>query len=125
MDAASLVRIPDWAETTGLDPGSTLLRAQLYASYYVLVLFRGGELLDVRTRLRPPGDTDAVAEEVQRLPAMYGVPRLDAITLSGEGASDCARVLSAAGLETRLSWEDEGEERQLEAALSTLLSRSS
>ncbi|HEY7819462.1 MAG TPA: hypothetical protein VIG29_14655 [Vicinamibacteria bacterium] len=125
IDAAGLVRIPVWAETTAADPGTTLLRAQLYSSYYVLVLFRGGELVDVRTRLRAPGDSDAVAEEVQRLPAMYGVPRLDAITLSGEGASDCARVLSAAGLETRLSWEDEGEERQLEAALSTLLSRSS
>jgi hypothetical protein len=124
MDAASLVRIPVWAETTGLDPGSTLLRAQLYASYYVLVLFRGGELVDVRTRLRAAGDTDSVAEEVQRAPAIYGVPRLDAITLSGEGASDCARVLAAADPESRLSLEDEGEERQLEAALSALLSRS-
>jgi hypothetical protein len=125
IDAASLVRIPDWAQTSDTDPGRTLLRAQLYASYYVLVLFRGGELVDVRTRLRAPGDADSVAEEVQRLPAMYGVSGLDAIALSGEGASDCARVLSAAGLAAKLSWEDDGEESQLEKALSTLLARSS
>jgi hypothetical protein len=120
VDAASLVRIPEWAEASGSQPGTTL-RAQLYRSHYALALFRGGELVDVRTRLRSGDDADAVAAEIRRLPAMYGLPDLDRVTVSGEGAARCAQALSESN--ARVSAEDEGEETQLEAILSALLER--
>lgn len=124
IDGASLVRLPSWAEASASDPGTTVVRALLYSSHYVLALFREGELVDVRTRLRSGDDVDAVAEEIRRLPAIYGVPVLGAVTLSGEGASACARLLSESRIEARLALEDDGEERQLEAALAALLQRS-
>ncbi len=120
IDAASLVRIPAWTEASASEPGASV-RAQLYRSHYALALFRGGELFDLRVRLRSGDDTDAVAAEIRRLPAMYGLPALSAVTLSGEGASACARALTEAN--ARVSAEDEGEERQLEEALSALLRR--
>lgn len=124
VDGASLVRVPSWAEASASDPGTTLLRAQLYTSHYVLALFREGELVDVRTRLRSGDDVGAVAGEILRLPAIYGVSALGAVALSGESASACARFLSESRVEARLSFEDDGEERQLEAALAALLLRS-
>ncbi len=124
VDGASLVRVPAWAQASASDPGTTLLRAQLYTSHYVLALFRDGELIDFRTRLRSGDDVDAVAGEILRLPAIYGVSALGAVALSGESASACARFLSESGVEARLSFEDDGEERQLEAALAALLLRS-
>jgi hypothetical protein len=124
IDAASLVRIPSWAEASASDPGTILVEALLYLEHYALLLFRGGELLDVRTRLRSEGDVDTIAAEIRRLPAIYGVPALGAVALSGEGASVCARLLSESRVDVRLSWEDGGEERQLEAALAAVLRRS-
>jgi len=124
VDGASLVRVPSWAEASKADPGVTVVRALLYGDHYMLALFREGELRDVRTRLRSGDDVDAVAVEIRRLPAIYGVPALGAVTLSGEGASACARLLSESPIEARLSLEDDGEERQLEAALAALLQRS-
>jgi hypothetical protein len=122
IDAASLVRIPAWAEASASEPG-TSVRAQLYLSHYALALFRGGELVDVRMRLRSGDDIDDVAAEIRRIPAMYDLPALASVTLSGEGASACARALSESRTDARVSAEDEGEERQLEAALSALLER--
>lgn len=124
VDGASLVRIPSWAEASASDPGTTVVRAQLYGSHYVLALFREGELVDVRTRLRSGDDVDAVASEIRRLPAIYDLDSLGTVVVSGESASLCARLLSEAGVESRLSSEDEGEEKQLEASLAALLHRS-
>lgn len=124
IDAASLVRIPSWADASESDPGTILVEALLYLDHYTLMLFRGGELIDVRTRLRSGDDIDAVAAEIRRLPAIYDFPALGAVTLSGEGASACARILSESRVEARLSLENDGEERQLEAALQALLQRS-
>lgn len=124
VDGASLVRIPAWAEASASDPGIVVVRALLYGSHYVLALFREGELVDVRTRLRSRDDVDAVACEIRRLPAIYGLDALGTIAVGGEGASACARLLSEAGVNARLSSEDEGEEKQLEGSLSTLLNRS-
>jgi hypothetical protein len=124
IDAASLVRVPSWADASQSDPGTILVEALLYSDHYTLVLFRGGELLDVRTRLRSGDDVDAVAAEIRRLPAVYDLPGLGAVELSGEGASACAGLLSDSRVEARLSLADEGEERQLEAALAALLRRS-
>jgi hypothetical protein len=124
VDGASLVRIPSWTEASASDPGTTVVRAQLYGSHYVLALFREGELVDVRTRLRSGDDVDAVAGEIRRLPAIYDLDTLGTVVVSGEGASACARLLLEAGVEARLSSEDEGEEKQLEASLAALLQRS-
>ncbi len=123
IDAASLARIPSWTDQSGSDPGTILVELLLYSSYYFLALFREGELLDVRTRLRAADDVDEVASELRRLPAIYGVAGLGAVRLSGEGASACARALSDSRIEARLFLEDGGEERQLEAALEALLAR--
>ncbi len=124
IDAASLVRVPSWADASQSDPGTILVEALLYLDHYTLVLFRGGELLDVRTRLRSGDDVDAVAAEIRRLPAVYEIRAPGAVTLSGEGASACARILSESRFEARLSVAGDGEERQLEAALEVLLRRS-
>jgi hypothetical protein len=124
IDAASLARVPAWAEASQSDPGTILVEALLYVDHYTLVLFQGGELLDVRTRLRSADDIDAVAAEIRRLPAIYDLPAPEAVTLSGEGASACARILSDSRVEARLSPAEDGEERQLEAALFALLRRS-
>lgn len=124
IDAASLVRIPSWADASASDPGTIQVAALLYRDHYALVLFREGELIDVRTRLRSGDDAGAVAAEIGRLPAIYGVPSLGAVMLSGEGASACHRMLSESRVEARLSLEDDGEERAIEAALAALLFRS-
>jgi len=124
IDAASLVRIPSWGEASASDPGTILVEALLYRSHYALAIFRQGELIGVRTRLRSGDDVDAVAAEIRRLPAIYDIPALGAVVLSGEGASACARLLSEPPLDARLSFEDGGEERQLEVALAALLQRS-
>jgi hypothetical protein len=123
VDSASLVRTPAWAEASRSDPGITLLEALLYSDHYVLELFREGELVDLRTRLRSRDDVDAVAGEIQRLPAIYGLGSLGKVALSGENASACARLLAEARLESRLSSEEEGEEKLLEASLAALLHR--
>ena len=124
IDAASLARIPSWADASQSDPGITVVEALLYHTHYVLALFRGGELIDLRTRLRAGDDCGAVAEEIRRLPAMYGDFALGTVALSGEGASDCARILSEACPEARVSSEEGGEEKALETAISALLLRS-
>jgi len=123
IDAASLVRVPSLADGSTLDPGTIQVAALLYRDHYALMLFREGELLDVRTRLRSVDDAAAVAAEIERLPAIYGVPALGAVRLSGEGASACARLLSESRFDTRLSLEDDGEEKEIEAALAALLKR--
>jgi hypothetical protein len=124
VDSASLARVPGWADATSSDPGVTVVEALLYADHYVLALFREGGLVDVRTRLRSEGDVDVVACEIRRLPAIYGFDALGPVALSGEGASACVRLLSEASVKARLSSEEEGEEKQLEASLSALLHRS-
>jgi hypothetical protein len=110
IDAASLVRIPSWAEASESEPGTTVVQALLYRDHYALTIFREGELIDVRIRLRSGDDVDAVAAEIRRLRVLYEVPALGAVALSGEGASDCARLLSESRVDARLSWEDGGEE---------------
>jgi hypothetical protein len=124
IDAGSLVRVPSWADASQSDPGTILVEALLYSDHYTLLLFRGGELLDVRMRLRSRDDVDAVAAEIRRLPAIYDIPAPATMTLSGEGASACARILSDSRVEAALSLAQDGEERQLEAALEALLRRS-
>jgi len=124
IDAASLVQVPSWADASQSDPGTILVEALLYLDHYTLVLFRGGELLDVRTRLRSGDDVDAVAAEIRRLPAVYDLPALGAVEVSGEGASACAGILADSRVEARLSLAGDGEERQLEAGLEALLRRS-
>jgi hypothetical protein len=123
IDAASLARIPAWAEASASEPESAAVRAQLYLSHYVLVLFRAGELVDIRTRLRSGDDADAVAAEIGRLSAFYDLPDLRAVVVSGEGASDCARLLPEERFPAGVSVEYDGEEEQLEAALSRILER--
>lgn len=124
IDGASLARVPAWAEASASDSGTVVVRALLYGSHYVLALFRGGELVDVRTRLRSRDDVDAIAEEIRRLPAIYEFDAMGTVAVGGEGASDCARFLSQAGLDGRSSSEDEGEEKVIEASLAALLDRS-
>ncbi len=123
IDAASLAFIPSWADHPPSDPGILLVEALLYTTHYFLAIFRSGELVDVRTRLRSGDDVEEVASEIRRLPAMYDVTALGAVTLSGEGAAACARALSESAIEARVSQPHGGESGQLEAALATLLKR--
>jgi hypothetical protein len=124
VDAASLARVPSWADKSASDPGPTVVEALLFTSHYFLAIFRDGALVDVRTRLRSGNDVEEIAGELGRLPAIYGIPALAAVRLAGEGASDCARALLETRIETPVFFEDGGEKRQLEASLAALLSRS-
>ncbi|MGH9323313.1 MAG: hypothetical protein ACRD21_17220 [Vicinamibacteria bacterium] len=122
VDGASLVRVPAWVESSGLEP-SAGVRLQLYRSHYVLAVFRAGELVDLRTRLRSSEDVDTIADEVLRLPAIYDLPSLGPVRVSGQGAAACVDLLREARGLGRLLSEEEGEESQLEAALGALLRR--
>lgn len=124
VDGASLVRIPLWADESASEP-DLVGRIQLYRSHYHVAMFRGGELVDVRTRLRSEEDIGAVAEEIHRLPALFGVASLGGLVVSGEGAGSCARRLAnekGSHLGRVVATED-GEEAQLAATLEALMRR--
>jgi hypothetical protein len=121
VDGASLVRLPAWAEASGPVPELDI-QVQLYHSHYVLAVFRAGELVDLRTRLRSRDDVGGAVEEVTRLPALYGVSSLGSVTFHGEGASRCAREIGSSGLGA-VAAAEEGEEGQLVSALAVLLRR--
>jgi hypothetical protein len=123
VDAASLARIPSWADRSASDPGLTLVEALLYSMHYFVAVFREGALVDVRTRLRSGDDAEDIANELARLPAMYGVDAIDAVRLSGEDAPRCARALLESRLGSRVSFEEGGEKKELEAALAAVLAR--
>jgi hypothetical protein len=122
VDGASLARIPGWAEASATAPELTV-RVQLYLSHYVLSVFRAGELMDLRTRLRPKDDVVGAAEEVLRLRALYGVSSLGSVTFHGADASRCAREVADDGALGTITAADEGEEGQLVSALAVLLQR--
>jgi hypothetical protein len=124
VDGASLVRIPLWAEASASER-EVVGRVQLYRSHYHLAIFRGGELLDIRTRLRSDGDVEAVAEELLRLPALAGVASFGSVVVSGEDAGSCVRRLSEEdGFPLgRVAATEEGEETQLAATLEALMRR--
>jgi hypothetical protein len=121
VDGASLARLPAWAEASGPVPELDV-QVQLYRSHYVLAVFRAGELVDLRTRLRSRDDVAGAAEEVMRLPALYGVSSLGSVTFHGEDASRCAREVESNGLGA-IAAAEEGEEGQLVSALAVLLRR--
>lgn len=121
VDGASLVRIPSWTEGSVAEPRLSA-RVQLHPSHYVLSAFRSGELVDLRTRLRVSGDASRIAQEISRIPSIYRVASLGTVTLSGDGALDCAEILRGGGM-AEVSVEDETEESQLVGALDELLRR--
>lgn len=123
VDGASLARIPLWADRATSDEGVTVY-TQLYASHYFLAVFRSGELVDVRTRLRSAGDAESVAEELKRLPALYDTPSIGRLVLSGDGAALCATRLAEVPSVSQVSVSEDGEESQLAACLRALLQRS-
>jgi hypothetical protein len=123
VDGASLVRLPLWAEESVAKPELSV-RIQLYPSHYHLAMFRGGELVDIRIRLRADDDIEAVAEEILRIPALRGVDSLGGVMLTGEGAGPCARRLNEErGALGRVAATEEGAEAQLVATLETLMKR--
>ncbi len=123
VDGASLVRLPLWAEESAAD-SELSVRIQLYPSHYHLAIFRGGELVDIRVRLRADDDIEAVAEEVLRLPALCGVDSLGRVALTGEGAGSCARRLGEErGPLGQVLADEEGAEAQLVATLEALMKR--
>lgn len=121
VDSASLVRVPAWAESSQAEPSLTV-RVQLHASHYVLAAFRSGELVDIRTRLRSAGDSARVAEEVSRVPAVYGVDSLGSVVISGESAEACAKIVGDL-VTGAVSVSEDSEEGQVAAVLVELLSR--
>jgi hypothetical protein len=124
VDAASLARVPSWADRSSSDPGVTLVEALLYSMHYFLAIFRDGALVDIRTRLRSGNDVEEIACEIARLPAIYEMAALGTVRVSGEGAPQCARALLESRAEARVLVEEGGERRELESSLAALLSRS-
>lgn len=120
VDASTLISIPQWARSSRDTGGSGLaVELELYRSHYSLVAFRGGELLDLRFKLRPPGDVSGVASEVGRLPRMHDDP-IAALSIYGEGASalgeELSRTESASAMEM-------SEDQLLSRASTSLLER--
>lgn len=123
VDAASTAVLPLWVDAVPADE-ALRARVQLYRSHYAIGILRGRSLVDLRWKLRSPGDEATVAREIARLPGVYEARRFAALTLSGEDARTIAETLEAAHPELRpVGVEDEGEARQLVASLRALLLR--
>jgi hypothetical protein len=124
VDGSSLVRLPVWAEASASER-ELVGRIQLYRTHYHVAVFHGGELVDIRTRLRSEDDVEAISEEILRLPALSGVPSFRGVVVSGDGAGACARRLGEQGGFTLGSvvTTEEDEETQLAAALDALTRR--
>jgi hypothetical protein len=128
VDGASLVHIPGWARgalrEAGDGPGGLRVHVQLYLRHYTVVVFDRAELLDVRVKLRAPGDADVVAEELRRLPSLYDGGDCREISIRGEGGGVLATMLEMSGGDRGepVLYED-GEEDHLQCLLTTLMLR--
>ncbi|HSF20090.1 MAG TPA: hypothetical protein VLK65_31525 [Vicinamibacteria bacterium] len=121
VDTCSLARIPGWAQESKSEE-TMVVHAQLYRAHYSLAVFRSGELIDLRFKLRPPGTFDGVVGEISRLPGLYGAP-VGSLTLSGEGASACAERARETFDFGRISTGEEDERGLISGSVRALLRR--
>lgn len=124
VDGASLCRIPSWAARPGR-PGALQVYVQLYVGHYCLTVFRDGELLDTRTKLRTvdEDDVELVAREIVRAPILHDSAEVGTIGLCGRDAAAVAAELERTGEAVEVRIIDDGEDRQLASSIETLLER--
>jgi hypothetical protein len=130
VDGASLVSIPEWVhkdrESDSSDgAGGLRVLVQLYPRHYTLSVLQRGELLDIRTKLRSPGDESRITEQISRLPSIFEGAHIEEVTLRGEGARSLGALLEVSGLGGgQVLLGDDGEEAHLTYVLELLLRRS-
>jgi hypothetical protein len=121
VDAVSLARVPRLSPERGLD-----VDLQLYRQHYALTVFRDGELVDVRTKLRAGGDVESLCREVLRVPALHaagGGEAIDSLCVLGADAAAIAAELEGAPTVHRIRVDDDDEDRHLQSSVETLLAR--
>ena len=122
VDAASLVRIPEWAADRKSDEG---LSAELilYDCHYAIVVFEAARLVDVRSKLRPAGDFAGAVAELGRLAALHHHPNVSRVVVSGDQAGPCAAALASSGTIEQVAVARDSESELLASCASNLLSR--
>lgn len=123
VDAASLAALPGWIRENRMFGDALALRVLLYPSHYSIAVFRGRELVGLRTKLRVPGDADAVAFELRRVPGLYGARSLDRVYLAGSDADECAGELRRREAPRELLLGETSERALLVSSVAALLGR--
>ncbi len=131
VDAVSLARIPS-RSTRPSRKGELDVDLQLYAGHYCWTVFREGELVDARTKLRTADDVELVGREVLRVPALHdsaasgdcdAQDSIDSLCLFGADAASVAAALEDSPRVRAIRIETDDEDRHLESSLETLLAR--
>jgi len=133
VDGLSLTRIPSWSRRSARPSREDELDValQLYAGHYCLTVFRGGELVDARTKLRTAGEVELVCREVLRVPALHdssgsdAEDSIDSLCLFGADAASVATVLEDSSRVRTIRIETDDEDRHLESSIETLVARGS
>ena len=124
------LRNPELVEAS-LAKGELDVCLQLYAGHYCLTVFREGELVDARTKLRTAGDVELVCREVLRVPALHvsadsdDQDSIDSLSLFGADTAPVAAVLEDSSRVRAIRIETDDEDRHLESSIETLLARGS
>ena len=130
VDAVSLSGIPSWSRRPS-QKGELDVCLQLYAGHYCLTVFREGELVDARTKLRTADDVELVCREVLRVPALHvsadsdDQDSIDSLSLFGADTAPVAAVLEDSSRVRAIRIETDDEDRHLESSIETLLARGS
>ena len=133
VDAVSLSGIPSWSIRPSRK-GELDVCLQLYAGHYCLTVFREGELVDARTKLRTADDVELVCREVLRVPALHdsaasadcdAQDSIDSLSLFGADAASVAAALEDSTRVRAIRIENDDEDRHLEFSIETLLARGS
>ena len=130
VDALSLTGIPNWSARPSRK-GELDVGLQLYAGHYCLTVFREGELVDARTKLRTTGDLELVCREVLRVPALHASAdsdaqdSIDSLSLFGADAPSVAAALEDSSRVRAIRIETDDEDRHLESSIETLVARGS
>ena len=136
VDAVSLSGIPSWSIRPSRK-GELDVCLQLYAGHYCLTVFREGELMDARTKLRTADDVELVCREVLRVPALHdsaasaasadcdAQDSIDSLSLFGADAASVAAALEDSTRVRAIRIENDDEDRHLEFSIETLLARGS
>lgn len=133
VDALSLTRIPSWSRSSARSTrkGDLDVALQLYTGHYCLTVFREGELVDARTKLRTAGDLELVCREVLRVPALHassdsgGEDSIDSLSLFGADAASVATALEDSSRVRVIRIETDNENRHLESSIEMLVVRGS
>lgn len=122
VDTASVCHVPGQVSRRAR-PDFLEIHAQLYVDHYCLTVVRGGELVDMRIKLRSANDLDGVVREVLRAPVLHDSGRIDLLRLSGRDAAAVAERVGDTTQLGELRIDAQDEQRHLESAIETLLER--